>query len=132
MSLDPKTLTPAELAFVDNMFPRATMNFQTALDRAEPWIKGRREALAESAPDNVGYGPLLEMARDQYNMMIAGATHRATKWRIAIEAAERASSATITDQSALVEQLQAEVAELKAEVSKLEETLSHVPIGMQL
>ncbi len=90
MSIDPKTLTPAELAFVDAMFPRETMNFQTALDRAEPWIVGRREALAMSTPDEVGIGPLLKLARDHYELLIRGCTPHATKWRIAIEAAERA------------------------------------------
>lgn len=90
MSIDPKTLTPAELAFVDNMFPRSTMNYQTALDRAEPWIMGRREAMAMSAPEEVGVGRLLELARDQYEMLVrGGCTPRATKWRLAIEAAER-------------------------------------------
>ena len=63
MSIDPKTLTPAELAFVDAMFPREEMDFRTALNRAEPWIMGRREALAESMPEEVGIGKLLVLAR---------------------------------------------------------------------
>lgn len=91
MSIDPKTLTPAELAFVDSMFPRESMNYQTALDRAEPWILGRRAALAASSPEEAGVGRLLALARDQYDMLVAGGcTPHAAKWRLAIEAAERA------------------------------------------
>lgn len=90
--IDPKTLTPAELEFVDKMFTRETMNFTTALERAEPWILGRRQALALSSPEEVGFGQLLELARERYNMLLnAGMVPYATKWRIAIEAAERAA-----------------------------------------
>lgn len=90
MSIDPKTLTPAELAFVDAMFPREEMDFRTALNRAEPWIMGRREALAESMPEEVGIGKLLVLARGHYDALLnCGNTAQAAKWRIAIEAAER-------------------------------------------
>lgn len=98
MSIDPKTLTPAELAFVDAMFPREEMDFRSALKRAEPWIRGRREALAASGPEEIGVGKLLVLARDYYEMLVScGNTPQAAKWRIpqaakwriAIEAAER-------------------------------------------